>query len=87
MEPNLNKIATRKKQHVAKETTNNNWIHSIVRLNTPVQLSKYLEIWDALASLQMAPCNILVFEARNREEINVCIAFMHRKSGEFCAFK
>jgi hypothetical protein len=72
---------------------NNNWIHSTVRLNTPVQLSKYLEIWDALASLQMVPwlqmvpCNILVSEARNREEINVCIVFMHRKSGEFCAFK
>jgi hypothetical protein len=30
--------------------------------------------------------NIPGCEARNREETEVCIAFMHRKSGEFSRF-
>jgi hypothetical protein len=32
-------------------------------------------------------CNILGCEARNREETDVCIAFMHRKSGKFMRFE
>jgi hypothetical protein len=31
-------------------------------------------------------CNILECEARNRENTEVCIAFMHRKSGKFSRF-
>jgi hypothetical protein len=31
-------------------------------------------------------CNILGCEARNRENTEVCIAFMHRKSGKFSRF-
>jgi hypothetical protein len=32
-------------------------------------------------------CNIPEFETRNREETDVCIAFMHIKSGEFSRFQ
>jgi hypothetical protein len=32
-------------------------------------------------------CNILGSEARNRENTEVCIAFMHRKSGKFLRFQ
>jgi hypothetical protein len=32
-------------------------------------------------------CNIPGCEARNKEETEVCIAFMHRKSGEFSRIK
>jgi FKBP-type peptidyl-prolyl cis-trans isomerase 2 len=32
-------------------------------------------------------CNIPGCEARNREETEVCIAFMHRKSGKFLRFQ
>jgi hypothetical protein len=31
-------------------------------------------------------CNIPGCEARNREDTEVCIAFMHRKSGKFLRF-
>jgi hypothetical protein len=31
-------------------------------------------------------CNIPGCEARNRENTEVCIAFMHRKSGKFSRF-
>jgi hypothetical protein len=42
---------------------------------------------DAARSKTLIPvCNIPPFEDRNREEINVCIAFMHRKSGDFSRF-
>jgi hypothetical protein len=34
----------------------------------------------------MIQCNIPGCEARNREETEVCIAFMHRKSGKFLRF-
>jgi hypothetical protein len=34
----------------------------------------------------VTPCNILGCEARNRENTEVCIAFMHRKSGKFLRF-
>jgi hypothetical protein len=42
--PDLYRIATRKKRYVAKETSDNNWIRSIARRTTLVQLSQYLEI-------------------------------------------
>jgi hypothetical protein len=32
-------------------------------------------------------CNIPGCEARNSENTEVCIAFMHRKSGKFSRFK
>ncbi len=32
-------------------------------------------------------CNIPGFGVTKREETDVCIAFMHRKSGEFSRFK
>jgi hypothetical protein len=32
-------------------------------------------------------CNIPGCEARNRENTEVCIAFMHRKSGKFSRFE
>jgi hypothetical protein len=35
----------------------------------------------------VARCNIPGCEARNGEEAEVCIAFMHRKSGKFSRFK
>jgi hypothetical protein len=53
--PDLYKIATRKKRSVAKELKNDNWICSIVRLNTPVQLSHYLEVWDTIVSTLLVP--------------------------------
>jgi hypothetical protein len=53
--PELYKIATREKRTVAKEIKGNNWIRSIARLNTPIQLSQYLEIWDVIATLQLTP--------------------------------
>jgi hypothetical protein len=34
----------------------------------------------------MVYCNIPGCEARNREEIEVCIVFMHRESGKFSRF-
>jgi hypothetical protein len=37
-------------------------------------------------SLRGRDCNILAFEDRNREEIDVCIAFMNRKSKQFLRF-
>jgi hypothetical protein len=36
--------------------------------------------------LVVQSCNILGFETRNIEETGVCIAFMHKKSGEFLRF-
>jgi hypothetical protein len=53
--PDLYKIATRKKRTVEKETKDGNWIRSIARLTTLVQLSQYFEIWDIEASLQLVP--------------------------------
>jgi hypothetical protein len=53
--PDLYKIATRKKRSVAKETTGNDWIRSVVRLSTPVELSQYLEIWDFVHALKFVP--------------------------------
>jgi hypothetical protein len=38
---------------VAKEIKGNNWIRSIARLNTPIQRSQYLEIWDVITTLQL----------------------------------
>jgi hypothetical protein len=38
-------------------------------------------------SLRGRGCNIPGFEIRNREETDMCIAFMHRKSGEFSRFQ
>jgi hypothetical protein len=38
-------------------------------------------------SLRGRGCNIPEFETRNREGIDMCIAFMHRKSREFSRFK
>jgi hypothetical protein len=43
------------KEVVVKEMTKNNWIHSIVRLSTPVQISQYLEIWDIGHALHLIP--------------------------------
>jgi hypothetical protein len=40
----------------------------------------------ALNCKYMNACNIPGCEARNREETEVCIAFMHRKSGKFSRF-
>jgi hypothetical protein len=31
----------------------NNWIRSVARLSTPVELSQYLEIWDFVHALQL----------------------------------
>jgi hypothetical protein len=47
------RLQTGKKRTVAKEIKGNNWIRSIARLNTPIQLSQYLEIWDIIATLQL----------------------------------
>jgi hypothetical protein len=38
-------------------------------------------------SLRGRDCNILGFVVTKREETHVCIAFMHRKSGEFSCFQ
>ena len=48
--PDLYKIATRKNRTVTKEVENDNWIRSIARLNTSIQLTQFIEIWDTLAT-------------------------------------
>jgi hypothetical protein len=53
--PDLFKIATRKNRSVAKELHDNNWIRSIARLSTPVQLSQYLEVWDTVVNMHLTP--------------------------------
>jgi hypothetical protein len=40
---------------VAKELHNDNWIRSIARLSTPVQLAQYLQVWDVIAHTQLTP--------------------------------
>jgi hypothetical protein len=40
----------------------------------------------ASRELDGSSCNILGCEARNRENTEVCIAFMHRKSEKFSRF-
>jgi hypothetical protein len=53
--PDLYKVASRKGRSVAKELHNDNWIRSIARLSTPVQLDQYLQVWDVIAHTQLSP--------------------------------
>ena len=53
MAPDLYKITTRKNRTVTKEIENDNWIRSTARLNTPIQLTRFLEIWDTLATMPL----------------------------------
>jgi hypothetical protein len=53
--PDLFKVATRKTRNVAKELLDDNWIRSIARLDTPVQLAQFLEIWNVVATIQLDP--------------------------------
>jgi hypothetical protein len=53
--PDLYRIATRKKRTVATELYNNNWIRSVAKLNTPIQLAQYLQVWDLVQSTQISP--------------------------------
>jgi hypothetical protein len=42
--------------------------------------------WSVIYIINTAPSNIPGCETRNREKTEVCIAFMHRKSGKFSRF-
>jgi hypothetical protein len=53
--PDLFKIATRKNRTVAKELHDNNWIRSIARVSTPVQLAQYLRVWDVVTNAAPTP--------------------------------
>ena len=53
--PDLFKIATRKNRSVAKEMQDDNWIRSIARLSTPVQLTQFIEIWDMVTATNLTP--------------------------------
>ncbi|XP_051219493.1 uncharacterized protein [Lolium perenne] len=53
--PDLFKIASRKNRTVAKELSDNNWIRSVNMINTPTQLAQYLELWDIIQAVNLAP--------------------------------
>jgi hypothetical protein len=53
--PDLYKIASRKNRTVAKELSENNWIRSVVSLNSPQQLAQYIDVWEAVHSINLAP--------------------------------
>jgi hypothetical protein len=53
--PDLFAIATRKNRSVAKEISDNNWIRSVARINSPTQLTQYLEIWDIVQTIFLDP--------------------------------
>jgi len=53
--PDLYNIASRKSRSVAKELALGNWIRSVARLHTPIQLSQYFEVWDTVQNIQLEP--------------------------------
>jgi hypothetical protein len=53
--PELYSIASRKNRSVAKEIRDNNWIRSVARINSPIQLTQYLEIWDNVHEIILDP--------------------------------
>lgn len=53
--PDLYRIATRKNRTVAKELSENNWICSVASLNSPQQLAQYIDVWEAVHSINLAP--------------------------------
>jgi hypothetical protein len=53
--PDLYKISSRKNRKVAKELCENNWIRSVASLNSPQQLAQYIDVWEAVHSINLAP--------------------------------
>jgi hypothetical protein len=53
--PDLYKVASRKGRYVAKEMYNDNWIRSITRLSTSIQLDQYLQVWEVVAGMRLTP--------------------------------